>query len=173
MTLPDAYLSLDDAGILAARVVDTAAWDSADPAVHVKALLQASDEVDAESYEGGRYDPNQGRAFPRVILASGRVAREYLVRGGCGEYYEVLDLDVATRLPVVPERVKFAVFLQAVSILRDPQRVARLRDRHDGVAGQSSGGVSETYDVNRRPQALCREAVEQLGPYLRKSGRIV
>jgi len=171
--LPDAYLTIEETEDFALRVADTAAWAAAEEAAQSAALIQASDEIDTLRFAGERYDADQAREFPRVLIddqAEGPRLDPRDYGGTVGLGGEVWDLDEEGE-PCVPERVRFAAFLQALSILRDPARAARLRDRHDGLVGQQAGGASESYDPDRPVELVCLEARRQLGPYLLRSGR--
>jgi hypothetical protein len=165
----DAYLSAEEADAFALRVADTAAWAAADDDLRSAVLLQASDELDTLRFAGARYEATQAREFPRWVGGeppSWPATKQV-------ETPEIWDWDEETEAAVVPERVKFAAFLQALSILRDPARMERLRDRHDGVTAQAAGGVSESYDPGRRASLVSLEATKQLRPYLLVSGRTV
>ena len=174
MALPDAYLTVQEAEEFSLRVADLAAWSAADDDAKGRALIQASDELDTLLYEGLPYGDwlrgvrgAQARAFPRFVPyePSQWMIGKQAVQG------ETWDLD-SGRNPIVPEKVKLAAFLQALSILRDPARAARLREQYDGVASQSAGGQSEAYQGNA-PQIVCLEAARLLQPYVLKSGRVV
>ncbi len=166
MALPDAYLTGDEADAFAVRVADAIAWTGASAEAQAAALVQASDEIDTVRFAGAKYDPDQGRQFPRWVEdpPSEWPAGKSAMSG------HIWDLD-AEGAVVVPERVKFAAFLQALAILADPNRSARLEDQHQGVTGQGAGGVSESYDPNRRPDLVCLAARRQLRPYLLRTGR--
>ncbi len=164
----NAYVSLPEADEFSLRVADLTAWSNADDATRGRALVQAADEIDTLRFAGTRYDSDQARQFPRFVAdtAADWPAGKQHVSG------VTWDLDDDGNA-VVPNCVKFADFLQAMSILRDPERMNRQRDRHDGLTGQSAGGFNESYDPNRPPAVLCLEAMQQLKPYLLKTGRII
>jgi hypothetical protein len=185
--IPDAYITIDEAEQLALRIADVSAWTAAAAVdgLQGRALAQATDLIDALQFPGLPYgdwesgvDGTQVRQFPRFVpdapsrtLAMWRDYRRdlpasILWRG------QVWDED-ADGNAIVPVRVKSATFMQALAILRDPQRAERARDRADGIAGQSAGGFSESYDVGRPPQIVCLEAMRLLNPYLLKTGRIL
>lgn len=171
----DAYCDLVEAEAFALRVADMAAWTAADEDGRGRALLQASDEIDTLAFAGvphgdwlaGR-DGAQARAFPRFVADEPAA----WPAGKRVETGAVWDTDAAGAA-VVPERVKFATFLQALTILRDPARVARLRDRFDGVASQAAGGFSEAYDPARPVSLVCLEARRLLARYALRGGRVV
>jgi hypothetical protein len=163
----DAYISLDQADEYTLRVADITAWTAADDDAKSRALVQASDEIDTLLFAGRPYDADQARQFPRFV-ADG--ASEWPA-GKLAESGVVWDLD-DDGVAIVPEAVKRATFAQALTILRDPQRAARMRDQHDNVVSQSAGGASESYSGGR-PRLVCLNAIDLLRPYLLKSGRIV
>ncbi|MCE5280211.1 MAG: DnaT-like ssDNA-binding protein [Planctomycetaceae bacterium] len=162
-----AYVTLDEADTFLLRVADITAWTAADDGTKARALLQASDELDTLTLAGQKYDSDQARAFPRVCYDEPASWPD----GKSLAYASVWDL--IDGVAVVPEAVKLAAVLQAMSILRDPQRAQRLRDRADGVASQSAGGYAESYDAGKLPQLVCLEARAHMRPYLLKGGRIV
>jgi len=173
---PAAYLTPEEAAAFALRVADTAAWEAAEGALRQAALVQASDEIDTCTFLGMRYDTAQDREFPRVYAEDlgASPPGPYIYPPGyrpdliAGEIWDLADDGTA----VVPERVKFAAFLQAISILRDPARAERLRAQRDGVTAQSAGQLSETYS-GALVRIICMEAEAQLRPYMARSGRIV
>jgi hypothetical protein len=171
---PLAYITLTEAAEFSLRVADVAAYEAASDDLKGRALVQASDEIDQARYEGLPYDDwrlgrvgAQLRAFPRVLIddpSQWPIGKDLVSVG----YF---DQDAQGEV-VVPPRVKFATFLQAMEILNYPDRKARLRDRSQGVTGQSAGNVSESYDPNAPVRLICMEAMLQLAPFLKKSGRI-
>jgi hypothetical protein len=174
MSLGDAYITTERAEELAARIADVAVWSAAGEAVQEAALLQASDEIDTLSFAGMPYGDwtsgvagAQARAFPRFVPDD---AAQWPPpkRSASGRTW---DWDDEAGEAVVPEVVELAVFLQALAILRGGRE--RLRDQQSGVASQSAGGVSESYDTGRRPQIVCLEAMALLNRYLLKSGRVI
>lgn len=168
MTLPDAYIAVEDADELAARVVDSAAWTHASAERRAAALIQASDEIDSLRYAGRKYAADQARQFPRFCPDDpGEWPAGKRIESG-----QTWDLD-EDGSAIVPPAVEMAVLLQAVSILADPQRAARLADRHDGIVGQSAGGVSESYSATAGVRTVCLAAMRWLRPYLLSGGRIV
>jgi len=168
MALPDAYITVTEAtDEYAVRVADAAAWAAASAAQQAAALLQASDEIDTLRFAGEPYDADQDRAFPRIVYdppsqwPEGKATRSYTV-------WDLDDDDEA----IVPLAVEFAVFLQALSLLAEPSRRERLRDRHQGITVQSAAGFFETYQQGKAVSPVCFEALQQLRPYLLKSGRM-
>jgi hypothetical protein len=138
----DAYLTVAEADEYAALEFfgqEAAAWAALTEAQKLAALVQATEALDAIAWAGSKFDVSQARAFPRVI----------------GGY--IRDWDRDSGAEIVPAEVKRACFLEALSLASDPARAARLNDRHDGVASQSQGGVSESYTAIR-PAPLCRRA---------------
>jgi hypothetical protein len=153
-----------------------AAWAALTGDQKTALLVRASDQIDACRWQGRRYDSDpdvQAREFPRIVGelpddgSAGLPYPGYPSRGGT-----VWDWDSEANAAVVPEAVERATWLQALSLL-DPARAARLDDRHDGVASQSAGGASESYDPARGASPLCRRAWELLGRYRLRTGRIV
>lgn len=181
MTAPTGYITVEEAADLSLRVADIAAWSAASDGQRLAAIVQASDEIDTLVYAGYPYGDwlagikgMQLRSFPRILPDDGSMRMAYgrNVPAAAGNLLDctIFDADPSGN-PIIPWRVKVATFYQALSILRDPQRLARLRDQHDGIAGQSAGGASETY-TGGRVQILCLEAQRQMQPYLHKSGNI-
>lgn len=176
MTLVGSYIDRDDADGYAGYVVDTSAWDDATEAQQEAALRQATAEIDMQRYAGMPYEDwqegvenTQDREFPRIVVAPPAEwsAGKHMPHG------RVCDWDDVNNEAVVPDAVKAATFRQALSLLRDTSRRSRLRDRHDGVASQSAGGFSESYDTARPITLLCLEARELLRPYLFRGGQVV
>jgi len=171
-----AYATVAECEAYALRVADVTAWTAASADAKGRALLQASDEIDACRFMGwpygdyvARYEGTQKRAFPRVSPDDPAL----WPRGKQMASGQIWDLDPVTHLVIVPLRVKMACFYQAMEILRDPIRRDRLRDRDQGVTAQSAGrGVSENYDPARAIHHVCMEARLQLAPFLLKSGRL-
>jgi hypothetical protein len=193
MTLPDAYLSVEDAADFVDRVLDVSAWTSATAGQKAAALLEASDQVDSQRFGGQKIAYDQAREFPRIYVdasrpgsrvnmlsdaedPAGAYVRDYgrQILGMTGGYWdgEVWDWSAANA-PCVPDRVKMAVFVQALSLLADASRQARLQDIADGVSGQSAGGISESYREGAKGRVLCEAARRQLDKYLLRTGRIL
>lgn len=169
------YITIEQADELSARVADIAAWSAATDEQKLAALLQASDEIDTLQLAGVPYGDwlagrtgSQERAFPRFV--PDEPFDWPLPRISAGGIVRDLDEDGEA---IVPARVKLACLLQAMAIIREPGRLARLEDQAQNVAGQSAAGVSETYDLSRPQQVLCLQAMAQMRPYILRSGRIV
>lgn len=165
----DGYITLAECDAYALRVADITAWTGASESQRSAAVNQATDQIDALRLAGEKYDEDQVRQFPRfapddiAMWPAGKT-----IRSG-----QVWDYDDDAAVAIVPADVKLACFLQALSILRDgPSRDERLRDRHDGVTGQSGGGFSESY-VAGQADILCLEAQRLMEKYLIHSARIV
>lgn len=173
--LGDAYVSVDEVDELLPHIADTSAWSAATENQQTAALMQASDEIDSLNFAGIPYGDyasgvigTQTRAFPRFVAddPSQWLAGKATVTG------RIVDMD-ADGDPVIPDQVKLVVLWQALTILANPTRPARLADQHDGVTGQSAGGISESYDAARRPILVCLQAMRLLERYLLKTGRIL
>ena len=170
----ETYVTLSDANVLAGELPGLASWAAANDADKVKALKQATKDIDSGlRYQGRRYelDPSLQRLeFPRIPypqtsgydLLSGEVVQ-------VGD--EVWDWDEDNDVAVVPEDVKVACLQQADSILKG-KRAKRLAAQHDGVASQGVGSLSESY-TGRAPQKLCFEAYELLKKYELRSGQLL
>jgi len=161
------YTSLVEAEEFSLRVADITAWTDATTDAQSRALTQASDEIDTLRYAGRKYEEDQDRAFPRFIADD---PSEW-PSGKANPSGKTVDLDDDDE-PVAPEPVKFACFLQALDLLKNPCRQNRQEDRHDGVTAQSAAGVSESYDTSLAARVVCLKAHNILTPYLLKGGRI-
>lgn len=165
MALTGSYITVAEADVYAAAEVEASAWDALTDDQKAAAVIRATDELDAVRFQGRKYDADQGRQFPRVV-------DEQLRGDGSVETQSVWDFDDDENEAVVPDAVKKATFLQALSIA-DGSRDPRADDRHDGVSGQSAGGVSESYDTDRPMRILCRRAHLLMKRYALKTGKIV
>jgi hypothetical protein len=179
------YLTVSEAASLAATLptAQTAAFLALSADAQAAALSAATADVDAAGpYQGRRYDPNQTLEFPRVPYSEAAD----LVRTGHpsmhpampsmvgGAVATVWDWDDTTKTAVVPRAVKVAVLHQAESIAANV-RQGRLEARHDGLASQSVGSLSESYrDVPITGLgSLCFRAANLLNRYRAKSGRLL
>lgn len=190
----DAYVSMVEADDLLARVADITAWTAATEQRRAAALMQASDEIDSQKYDGYKYLYFQVREFPRVNIADAcdwnNFVREmtqgkdgsalaiflpdYGHRFGYGFGGNIVwEIDRQSGAVIIPPRVKMATLHQALTLLRDPQRINRLRDQADNVASQSAAGFSESYDTSKKVNLLCFEARELLRPYFFKTGTVI
>jgi hypothetical protein len=171
----DPYVTVEDAEDYLAAITYIDAWDAADAATQLRALLQASDQIDALPLAGMPYADwlvgqrnQQERAFPRIALddpAEWPAPR----RSASGTLWDQ-DADGDA---VVPERVKRACVLQALMLLARPDRLARIQDQADGMTYQAAGGSTEMYDAAKAVRVVCAEAMLLLRPYLLKSGNII
>ncbi len=164
MSLEGSYITVAEADVYAAAEVEASAWSALTDDQKAAALVRATDELDAVRYQGRKYESDQDRRFPRVI-------DEQLRADGSVETQSVWDFDEDENEAVVPDAVKKATFLQSLSIA-DGSRDHRADDRHDGVTGQSAGGVSENYE-DQPMRILCRRAHLLLKRYYLKTGKIV
>lgn len=162
MALAGSYIDATEADAYAAKELDATVWTALTTAQKEAVLRQATDEIDSLRYQGRKYESDQERAFPRSH--SLRPGEGAAVAGG------TWDWDEGTNAAVVPEQVLKACFLQAASIAAG-NRADRLDDRHDGVASQSAGGLSESY--GGAMPALCRRAHLLMRTYYLRTGRIV
>src|SRR4051812_45989277 len=109
------YLTVDEAGVLAATVVGLAAWSAADDAAKGAALAQASSDVDAAMpYQGRPVDLDATAQFPRIAYQGAPDAAPVARASGADV---VWDWDAVTNAPAVPRAVKLAVLYQADAIL--------------------------------------------------------
>ncbi len=173
--VPPAYITIDQANEFSARVANIAAWSTASSDQQAAALIQASDEIDTCQFDGIPYGDwrslrpgTQQRAFPRIVLDD----PANWPAGKLQESAIIYDLSPNTGEVIIPIRVRFATFLQALEILAYPNRKDRLRDRDQGVVSQSAAKISENYDAGKPVKLICMEAQAQLIMYLRKGGRI-
>lgn len=165
----DGYLTAAECDVFALRVADITAWSNATTAERARAVNQATDQIDSLRLAGQKYDAGQARQFPR--FAPHDIAQ--WPPGKTRPSGDIWDYDEYDGLAVVPTEVRLACFYQALSILRDGStRDERLRDKHDGVAAQSAGGVSESYAPGES-EILCLEAARLVRKYTIRSARIV
>ena len=163
--MSEPYIDAEAADAYAEAELDAAAWTALTADQQEGLLARASDEIDQVRFQGRKYDLEQEREFPRVYDEQ---AVEVYPGSAAGS--GVWDWDDDTAAAIVPEAVLMATWLQALSIAQG-ERDARQDARHDGVASQSAGGVSESYSGPQ--EILCRRAAVMLRRYRLKSGRIV
>ncbi|HUX16912.1 MAG TPA: DnaT-like ssDNA-binding protein [Phycisphaerae bacterium] len=165
MALEGSYIDLTEADAYAASELDSSTWDALSDADKAACLLRATDEIDSCRWQGRKYDSDQDRQFPR-LYGEPPADRYPPQPDGAG----VWDWDSEANEAVVPEAVKRAAYLQAASIA-EGDREARLADRHDGLAAQGAGGMSESY--GGPGNVLCLRAWTLLRKYRLRSGPIV
>jgi hypothetical protein len=83
LDLPEAYIEVEDAEEIAARVVDSAAWTAATDDQQTAALIQASDEID--TLLAGRWEKEN---MKRLILILMVVVALFLVASCSATYNE-------------------------------------------------------------------------------------
>jgi hypothetical protein len=149
---------------------------AATAAVRTAAAESASDDIDvAIRYQGRKYDPTgaitgtkQEREFPRIPYDA--------VEHGYVTMPEVVWDTDADGDVIVPEKVLKA-WLYQVNDRCDGKRLARLMQRQ-GLAGQSTGGMSETYIasigiVGLGDELLCPEAMAIMNRYRVRQGSLL
>jgi hypothetical protein len=146
----ESYLTTDDARVLAATLPGmTTLLAQTDDALGML-LLAASIDLDASMrFQGAKYDPTQEREFPRLPGGPSR-------RSDCNLSYGldspppaaplVWDWDSVNNVAVVPDLVKIACCYQAAWLL-DPTHARRLEKIRSGLAAESTGGMSETFNT--------------------------
>lgn len=151
----DPYISAAQADVYAEQELpaEQAAWAALTTAQKTAALVRATQTIDAVPWAGRMYAADQVHAFPRVI----------------GSWIYRWDSD--TSAAVYPDNVMLACFVEALDLIMNPARLARLKDRHDGVASQSTTGNSESYTGPIRP--LCRRAEQLMQQYRRVGAMLV
>jgi len=113
------------------------AWSSVSSTTQQKLLMEATRRVDAFPFQGKKEAPTQALQFPRAWFASS----------------------------TIPTRLQNAVCEEAFSILNGGSQSKR--DAQDGVASQSLGGESVTYNAKQR-RLDSEEAYILLQPYIQK-----
>jgi hypothetical protein len=179
------YLTVSDAASLAGTLpaAQTAAFLALSADAQAAALSAATADVDAAGpYQGQKYTETQTLEFPRLpylesidLVNTTKPAHWPAMRAGTGgRTRQIWDWDDATNTAVVPRNVKVAVLHQAESIAANV-RQGRLEARHDGLASQSVGSLSESYrDVPITGLgSLCFRAANLLNRYRAKSGRLL
>ena len=124
----NSYVSLIDADGYFANQLGAEAWTSADEATRSKALVASTRILEELSYIGRVMDVSQVLAWPRV-------AQYFDPRTG--------RLQVTTA-DMVPNRVKFACYEQALHILQNPE-ILQANARVENI------GVSSINITNIRP----------------------
>lgn len=156
MNAKTSYLSLTQAQIYFDGILSTEAWDSASPGDKLKALVQASSDVDKLAYASQKSELQQEHEFPRFIS-------DYTIESN--KY----DTDL------IPLDIKYAVCEQALAIL-DGWDVAQ---EIDGLSTTSSSysGVKSDFDRDRPPMhllaGLCPKAWQFVLPFIRDTRSIV
>lgn len=125
-------------------------------------LLLASIDIDhAMPYQGTPYDTTgaQERAFPRATSDG-----------------QVLDWDSATSSAIVPSPVKLACLYQA-AWLTDAANTARIEAIRAGLASQSIGSLSESYQsvasIPGLASSLCDRAARLMDRYRLRGGGLL
>jgi hypothetical protein len=177
---PDAYQTVAAAEVLAAGLPGMTAWKNlgGDAQATVKkaaALLLASFDIDSIRLQGRKYDSAQIREFPRIDGSLLPTTNYPLSTHGLEARATVWDFDPSTNTAVVPHQVKMAVLFQADSILAG-DRDSRLQAIADGLASQSVGSLSESYQaavVAGGVNPLCERAARLMGKYRLRSGALL
>lgn len=137
-------------------------------------LKQATADIDAQKWQGSKYDRNQVLEFPRVSDAMswsrypGTYFPSYQSVGA-----EIWDVDTSG-VAIVPLKVKLAQIHQANSIAAG--RGDSLNAQHDGLSAQAAGPISESYvgtSAGSAAPKLCNEAWELLKRYQLVSGQML
>ena len=141
------------------------------------AVTLAGLDIDAERWQGCKYDVDQEHAFPRVPypgdagnLTYPRAATNWQWAVSPG----VWDLD-STGTAVVPLVVFHAVLAQADAII-DGSRDRVLEAMSRGLTGQSTGSLSESYAQAAAAGAvspLCERAMRLMARYRLASGEMI
>ncbi len=116
--------------------------------------------------------------FPRVPWPEAVAGCSLPLVSGGWTGNSVWDWDAESNAAVVPQRVKIAVVHQANWCL-DPARAEALGRMQSGLASQSVGGLSESYQSGEAAggsagwRMLCPQARMLLERYRLRSGRLV
>jgi hypothetical protein len=128
-------------------------WGNATSEDKEKALITATQRVDANRFVGAKADPLQALEFPR----------RYDVREGD-------EPGVLVETAVLPN-VKRAVFEESLALLAGTDDSLRARLQREGVTSARIGGASETYSGAGAGSAQAglasAAAAEYLRPYLK------
>jgi hypothetical protein len=153
-----------------------------DPLAKAATLLKASRDVDnGMKYQGARYNlVYQKLEFPRMahIPSTRSAPTAYGYPGGAvpagGIWGEVVwDIDPRTNQAIVPNDVYAAVIYQANFIAWGGSD--RIRNQHEGVRDDSTGGLREAYDPSAPgvQTKLCMDAYMVLKKYQLAGGRLL
>jgi hypothetical protein len=144
-------------------------------------LELASDDIDAESIQGRKYDLKQEREFPRVARESGAqagISQQPISIDTNASFRsaEIWDVDTDGVTVIVPKWVVRATIFQAnFRLLPDADRI--IRARKAGLASQSTGGMSESYFAPVRPgewgAGLCADAFNLMRRARRTTGKLL
>ena len=154
---PAAYITLAEIEEFSLCVADVSRLAAASNDLKLRAARQASDQIDMQRYAGKKASADQARAFPRF-----KTGDPETWKNGKPSHKNI----------GIPNAVKRACFYQMLSIIADPQRLARQEARHDGIVSQANAGMSENYRLGPA-EILCMEAQRLLQPYKLKTGYIV
>jgi hypothetical protein len=186
LSIPTGYFdTTGDADAIAATLANVPNYAAAEDAPKAVAVQQASDEINrGMRYQGRRYDPTQNNEFPRVAYDSSKQMALGLGLGPIGPIgptgpevfglgIQIWDWDYTNGGAIVPPWVLQAVIIQADFDL-GPANV-RAETIHQGVRGQSTGGLREDYDrhADGVRTNLCRRAFMLMQRYRLASGRLI
>lgn len=161
------YVSVTQASsIVHAHALNSTIWDNSGDDIRTRALIIATNNIDALRWHGSKYFFDQARAFPRV--PPGQETPLGVVGRPETAYTQLLEDDLYQKRQ--KSRVETATALQALYLLRLEQEGVEQRHRklqRQGVTSWSrsvGGSVSESFSYARN-ELLGPEAWEQLYHY--------
>lgn len=163
------YISVSTANTLVqANTLNSEAWDEAGEDVKARALIVATNTIDACRWAGAKYYYDQRLKFPRTVTGAENPG-ETVGDAGSPSYANLLENDIFQQR--MKERVEIATALQAVYLIQSSKQDGGL-GRHrklqrQGIMSWSrsvGGSVSESYSYGRS-ELVCPEAWEQLYHY--------
>lgn len=177
------YVSLTDAtSIILTSSLDYQRWLDAASQSQMISIIQATRNIDALNWQGGKFYFNQKLAFPRATRGAGLWDQYAYGESGYGwnyadfpwQYYGVNTSQITVNTfnveyQLQKEAVARANAYQAVHLLRFQKGRNRHRERQlQGVIAYSEGigKLSESYSYGQTSLSLCAEAFDELRAYL-------
>lgn len=164
------FTDLTEADELGDTVAGLASYRAATSAVRAQALQSAADAIDAQPFQGRRYDLTsaQTREFPRVARGSVNIWPQL---GTYNAAYmsgsEIWEWDSTNNVAIVPSKVKLANLYEADSIINgDRDRAIAAASR--GITSESIGSASRSYVDWLKAAAIAEKLSPKADRYLRK-----
>jgi len=130
----NSYVEVDDADTYFETRIDSASWDVAITALKEEALVTATQLIDNHPWIGSAVSPSQALAWPR------KNALYYDTRMG-------QDISIANN--EIPEKVKLAVYEQALHLLNNEDLLAQTTQTFESISIGNISVSDTNNDVTR------------------------
>lgn len=131
------YGSLEDANLFFDEIDIEGLWENYSDEQKIKSLNLATKRIDSLQFQGKKYQYDQKREFPRVIMQ--------------GQIYLYWDVDNTNGTIVVPRSIIEATYKQAYLQIKNIDNQT-INAQNRGITSISIGSTSESYDINKVPQ---------------------